>query len=98
MPKHKTIIKWLQRETDYLIENYNHKSNENIGVVIRKSKDAVAMKLCSLKLTRTNKKYISKIRNTQESSMQRKKLFAEWDILFAPPKKKNNEKNSYRNG
>jgi len=78
--------KWLQQEIDYLIENYNHKSNKEIGIVIKKSKDAVAAKLCSLGLTRANKKYISEIRNTHENSIQRKKLFAGWDKLFAPPK------------
>ena len=81
--------KWLQRETDYLIKNYNHKSNKEIGMIIKKSRDAIAAKLCSLKLTRTNKKYISEIRNTQEGSIQRKKLFAEWDRMFMPPKIKN---------
>lgn len=78
--------KWLQRETNYLIENYNHKSNREIGIIIKKSRDAIAAKLYSLGLTRTNKKYISEIRNIHEDSIQKRKLFAEWDRLFALPK------------
>ena len=54
-------------------------------MVVKKSRDAVAAKLYTLGLTRTNKKYISEIRNTQEGAIQRRKLYAEWDRMFALP-------------
>lgn len=79
--------KWVEWEVDYLIENYNYKSNNDIGLHIERSKDAVAAKLHSLGLTRTNEKYISEIRNNQDSSIQRRALFAEWDKMFSPPQK-----------
>jgi len=91
MPKYDKSYRWRQQETDYLIENYNYKSNKDIGIIIKKSKDAVASKLHSLNLTRTNKKYIFEIRDTQEGTIQRKKLFAEWDRIFALPKIEKNE-------
>jgi len=77
--------KWEDWQVNYLRDNYDKKTNEEIAEFIGKKVTAVLSKRYSLGL-KQSEVYLHEVRNTHYKSIARKNMFAEWDKLFAPPK------------
>ena len=80
------MSKWEDWQVDYLRDNYDKKTNEEIAEFIDKKVTAVLSKRYSLGL-KQSEVYLHEVKNTYFKSIARKKMFAEWDKLFAPPQK-----------
>jgi len=78
------MSEWLKWQIEYLLDNYNRKTNLQIGKHIEKSESAVAQKLSYLKVKRSIS-YLETVRDLKRREM--KLLFDSWDEMFKLPPK-----------
>jgi len=82
----KLKYRWEKWQVEYLIDNYEEYTNEEIAKFIEKTEEAVEAKMYAMGLKR-EAVYLHKIRNTQKSAIELRKVFKEWDRLFKLPEK-----------
>jgi len=78
------MAEWLEWQMDYLLANYDCKTNLQIANHVNKSEAAIAQKLSYLKIKRSIK-YLETIRDSKKNALR--ELYNEWDRLFELPPK-----------
>jgi len=78
------MAEWLEWQMNYLLDNYDCKTNLQIAKHVNKSEAAIAQKLSYLKIRRSIK-YLEVVRDSKKNALRM--LYDEMDGLFSPPPK-----------